>query len=141
MRLSELEPQFYRYETRTETYRVVDGTWNESKKDYVTPEGRLWSQAGRPTKKVKGPSEYLIHVDSFADAHGIQFLCPKCFRENHGVAGTHHCQMPFAGRGVDPAKHKNQWSAKGTGYADLSTTPSYLIVGGCGWHGYITRSE
>lgn len=92
-----------------------------------------------PIKDVTGPREYLCDVDSLADAQGIMFLCPKCFIKNKGSVGTHRCPLPFAGRGVDPAK--NQWNVLGTGFHDLSTTPSYRIVGGCGWHGYITDGE
>lgn len=139
MKLTDLEPQFYRYETRIESYEVVDGVWNDQRKVYLVGDGRTWDEAGRPTKEVTGPREYLCNVDTLQEAQGIMFLCPKCFRDNNGPVGTHRCPLPFAGRGVDPAK--NQWNVTGSGYADLSTTPSYLIVGGCSWHGYITNGQ
>lgn len=78
-----------------------------------------------------------------ADAQGLQMLCPKCFAENGGGRGTHSVIVPFADRGL-PADFMPQmprWAATGTGLEDLSTTPSILLIGGCGWHGFITNGE
>lgn len=139
MRLTELDPQFLKYDTRIEEYSVVDGIWDPDKKDYIVSDGRYWHEAGEPTIKKTGPRTYLIPVATLAEAQLISFLCPKCYLENHGPVGTHHVHMPFAGRDVDPTM--DQWNAVGTGFEDLTTTPSYLIVGGCNWHGYITNGE
>jgi hypothetical protein len=134
MKLTDLEPQFIRYESRVENYRLVDG-------DPAT-----WEQRGRPTKEVTGLREYKIFVPSLSEAQGITFLCPKCF--NGSRAGVHLCEVTFSGRGVpdDMGTHnKNgeavRWGVSGNGVEDLTTTPSILIEDGCGWHGFITSGE
>lgn len=140
MRLKDLKPQFLKYEERMEDIRQVDGVWDGTK--YVVADGRTWEEAGRPIKVVHGPREYLIPVETLAEAQCIMFLCPLCYRNNGGEEGTHHVQMPFAKRGVSFERHKHQWDVVGgTSYDDLSTNPSYLIIGGCGWHGYLTSGE
>jgi len=138
MKLIELEPKFYSYEMRKTTIQVVDGEWDSKTNQYLVADGRSWREAGEPTKKVEQVGEFLTLVESFEEAQCIVFLCPKCFQTNGGRGGTHSCQMPFANRGVDPARHPNQWEARGSGFLDLTCTPSYLIKEGCGWHGYIT---
>lgn len=114
MKLDELEPQFMRYETRTE--------------DCVR--------------------EYTIPVDSFAEAQGIWFLCPKCFAINSGPVGTHMVDCTFAGRGALDTQGSHgkegkptRWNASGSDYSNLSLTPSILIDGGCAWHGHVTNGE
>ncbi|HSX11538.1 MAG TPA: hypothetical protein VLF94_07490 [Chlamydiales bacterium] len=134
MRLTDLDPQFLKYDIRVEEYSVVNGVWDPDKKDYVVADGRYWHDAGEPVVKKTGPRTYLIPVATLAEAQLISFLCPKC----RGLDGEHHVHMPFADRGVDHELVKNQWNVKGSSFEDLSTTPSYLIIGGCGWHGYIT---
>lgn len=141
MRLVQLKPQFYRYEERLEDIDKVDPAFAWNGKAYVNAAGQTWAEAGYPKVTVNGPREYLVPVASLPEAHGIMFLCPLCFQNNGGGEGTHHVHMPFANRGVDPAKHQHQWNAEGTGIEDLTTTPSYLIIGGCGWHGYLTNGE
>jgi hypothetical protein len=115
MKLTDLEPQFMRYVT------------NES-------------------------GNYLHHVETVAEAQGIQFLCPVCFVKNGGNVGTHGIEVSFADRGVQDhqGSHNREgkpsrWNVSGTGYTDLTTTPSILIdpaKPACdGWHGYITNGE
>ena len=136
IRLTELEPDFIRYETRIETYDVIDG-------DHKT-----WVERGRPTKPFTGPKEYIHHGFSFEEAQGISFLCPRCFVKNNGKAGTHTCHVTFKGRYVGASQGIGdgkggfpRWKAQGSGFEDLTLTPSVQIVGGCGWHGYITDGE
>lgn len=126
MKLTELEPQFMRYETRP-------------------PE----PESGRdPNDRVR----YLRHVDSLAEAQGIQFLCPVCWIAHGGPIGTHGIEVSFSNRGVadDEGSHNREgkpsrWSASGTNYSDLTTLPSILIDPAppacAGWHGYITNGE
>jgi len=73
----------------------------------------------------------LAHVDSFAEAQGIRFNCPR--GEGHWVV------VWFSGRGVPP-HHDPDWAASGTGYDDLTLSPSVDCTGdgGCQWHGSVT---
>lgn len=155
VKLSELAPQFIRYEARVETYSVIEG------------DAETWRARGCPTREVRGPQEYSVHVDSLEAAQGLRFLCPKCFADNiarvppgtgseaddiqaAGV-GIHQVEVTFQGRGATDVQgsHGNggtatRWAVSGTGYDDLSTTPSILLLslpGGCGWHGYITNGQ
>lgn len=112
MNLTELEPQFVRYDTR---------------------EGR----------------DYIVPVNTLAEAQGVQILCPLCFAANNGPVGTHALDVTFAGRGA--ADHQgshaddgkpSRWNVTGDSFENLSTTPSIHLKGsGCGWHGFITNGE
>ena len=135
MRLSELEPQFERYEYRIESYNVVDG-------DQST-----WRERGCPTIAIVGPREHRIDVDTLAEAQGIRFLCPLCFKKNCGVVGTHGVDVSFSGRGVpDGAGSHNaaglpsRWGVTGASFEDLTMTPS-ILTSGCGWHGFVNNGE
>jgi len=90
------------------------------------------------------------NVDSLTEAHGIKFLCPKDFAKNGGPEGTHCVMVMFMGSPVpenlflDSSGKSVRWNVvSGTGYADLTLTPSILEVdnGRCGWHGFITSGE
>jgi hypothetical protein len=148
MRLTDLEPQFIRYETRIEDYEIIEG------------DAATWRERGCPTKTVNGPCEYMTHVGSLADAQGLWFLCPKCYAENihklpagapdiEGAGiGIHQVQVTFEGRDVKDVQGSHgtngsptRWNVSGTGYNDLTTTPSILVGPTCGWHGYITNGE
>lgn len=92
------------------------------------------------------PVKLITHVDSLVQAQGIWFLCPLCFTKNNGPVGTHMIDVTFAGRGVpdDHGSHGDggapaRWQVSGTGFEDLTTTPSILLIGGCNWHGFITQ--
>lgn len=90
------------------------------------------------------PVETMEQVD-FANAHGIMFLCPVCFKANGGPVRTHSVLTSFAGRDVpdDRGSHNKEgkpsrWNiVGGTGLSDLSLTPSIALTDGCMWHGYI----
>lgn len=136
MRLLDLHPQFIRYESRIDTWRCAEG-------DLAT-----WRERGCPTISKTGPREYRPYVDSLAEAQGILFCCPKCFAETGSNVGVHLCEVTFESRGV-PAEmgtHNKdgksvRWNVSGDGFHNLTTTPSILLEGGCGWHGFITNGE
>lgn len=108
-----------------------------------------WDERGRPTKTVNGPKTYLIPVQTLAEAHGVAFLCPKCFTANGGPVGTHECHVDFNVPGIpsdaDTMKQRDgspvRWAVSGTGFEDLTTQPSILLLAGCGWHGFITKAK
>ena len=84
------------------------------------------------------------HVDALADADGIYFVCPICFVTNGGLVGSHSilCWRPTVPldefhRG--PAR----WQFHGTGYADLTLSPSVLLPGddGCKAHFFVRAGE
>lgn len=78
-----------------------------------------------------------------AQADGIRFLCPKCFRENGGPIGTHSIVCWFTGRvpnDIEPGP--GRWTPQGGDFSDLTLRPSiHLTGGGCGWHGFVTNGE
>jgi hypothetical protein len=135
VKLAELEPTFVRYELQVDTWTRVlgdPGTYKD----------------GDPTEEVTGPREHTILDVPFAEAQGIEFLCPKCFLSNGGAGGTHWCNVTFSDRGVadqlgahNTAGKPTRWAVSGDRFENLTTTPSILLEGGCGWHGFITNGE
>jgi hypothetical protein len=57
--------------------------------------------------------------------------------------GTHMILIWFANRGVpDVCEPTPRWTATGTGFDDLSVTPSInLAINREEWHGWITNGE
>ena len=107
MKLTELAPEFLRYEK--------------------TPEG-----------------EFYVKVDTLAEATGIKFLCPKCWKANNGPVGTHAviCWTPAVPPELNPKP--GRWSFTGTGLHDLTLvagSSSILLTAGCLWHGWIRGGE
>lgn len=134
MRLRDLDPTFIRYESRIETWERVIG-------DPLT-----WKQ-GDPTEQVTGPREHMVPVETLAEAQGIFFQCPK-WAGQKGPGSGHYVQVTFAGRGATDAQgchgkngEPTRWQVSGTGFDDLTTKPSILLQGGCGWHGFITNGD
>jgi hypothetical protein len=77
-------------------------------------------------------------VDTLPEAQGIRFYCPGC--------GNHMILVWFADKGVPPeALPAPRWRAAGTGYEDLSISPSINLdvpgAAGCRWHGFVTGGE
>ena len=112
MKLTDLEPKFVRYNTH-------DGI------EYTNFEGI-----------------------TFNNAQGIWFLCPICFMKNNGPVGTHSIDVTFKDRGAldNQGSHgtngqPTRWTVTGSSFDDLTTQPSILLGGGCGWHGYITNGQ
>jgi hypothetical protein len=88
---------------------------------------------------VLEPGRMCRYVDELALAQGVQFLCPKCFEANGGEVGTHAIRCWFRDRGVLPSELPGpaRWSVSGTGYADLTLSPSVFLTSGCAWHGCV----
>lgn len=89
-------------------------------------------------------------VPTLAEAHGVLFLCPKCFAEKGGAVGTHSviCWSRSAGTPDDIEPLPGRWTMVGTGIADLTLNGdppggarSVLLGGGCGWHGHVTNGD
>lgn len=129
MRLTELDPQFYRYETRREI--------------------GLFSDGGNVVERGHD-AVYFPKVDRIQDAQGVMFLCPKCFAENGGEVGTHRVVCWSRSRGVPDSAQPSpgRWTIDGTGYHDLTlngdppgNARSVQITAGCMWHGHVTNGE
>lgn len=91
-------------------------------------------------------STYLPLATSLADAHGVMFLCPKCFAENRGPVGTHSIICWFAGRvPAHATPGPGRWNPRGSGLEDLTFVPpgstSVLLTSGCRWHGYVENGR
>ena len=140
MRLSELNPEFLRFDVRTET-------WSE-----IVGDHRTWRQRGCPTVEVTGPRCFSKFVNSLEEAQGIMFACPLCHnkRTRDGYEGSHSVMVAFANKGIIEehcCAMRNKegrlvlWNVGGSGFDDLTITPSILIQGGCGWHGFVTNGE
>lgn len=92
----------------------------------------------------------FVEVDNIEQAQGVRFLCPKCFAENSGAAGTHGVICWSRSRGVpdDQSPAPGRWALSGTGLGDLtlnadppSQARSVQLNGGCAWHGSVTSGE
>jgi hypothetical protein len=135
-RLVDLEPQFITYGEREEMGEFAVGDLD------------TWEARGRPVEKRLHMQRFMTYVDTLAKAQGIRFLCPLCFAKNGGNIGVHGVDVTFADRGVPDhlGMHNKKgepvrWTVSGIGYDDLTTKPSILLEGGCGWHGFITNGD
>lgn len=79
--------------------------------------------------------ENFRHVSALDQAQGIHFICPKC--------GGHSILVWFQHRGVpEELTPRTRWTvAAGTGYDDLTLTPSIALVDGCAWHGSVLGGD
>jgi hypothetical protein len=79
----------------------------------------------------------LEKVQTLQEAKGVMFLCPHCFQANGGPAGTHRvlCWTPEVP--LEVGAGPGRWPMAGTGYDDLTLTPSVQLLGACGWHGFV----
>jgi hypothetical protein len=125
VKLIELNPQFLQFrEERVDPTQFVDGVLHPS-----------------------GIRTTFPRVDDIHQAHGIRFLCPKCYGANGGAAGTHSVICWFEGRVPDHAQPgPGRWNPTGTGFEDLSFVPgkkshSVLLIGGCAWHGFLKNGD
>lgn len=83
-------------------------------------------------------------VDTIEEADGIDFLCPKCFKDNGGNVGTHHvlCWKPQVPQTVSPKP--GRWNMLGKGFDDLTLkagSSSVVLNGGCCAHFFIREGE
>lgn len=81
-------------------------------------------------------------TDDMAEADGVMFLCPKCFRENGGGKGTHSIICWFVGRVPDEETPKpGRWVPNGTSVGNLSfvgpSAASVALAGGCDAHFFV----
>jgi uncharacterized protein DUF6527 len=141
VKLTELDPQFVRWEDQPYTGDMVLKEWMA---DTDTEEGwKRYTAAGCPTERRTEMRERQIEVHTMAEAQGIRMRCPVC--RDHGLA------VAFAGRGVldhhgshDRNGNPSRWQVSGSGFHDLTLHPSVDLTGpqrpGC-WHGWIKNGE
>jgi hypothetical protein len=128
MLLTDLEPHFLTVVVEKDVPTdIADADWEISRKSHVEFRDRTT----------------LHRVETLAEAQGMWMLCPKCFQENGGRVGTHSVLVLFDGRGVpaDVCIGTARWNVSGNSLADVTVTPSILVVGGCGWHGFVTNGQ
>lgn len=90
----------------------------------------------------------LREVDTLAEAEGVEFLCPLCFKNNNGPIGTHSIICWFTNK-VDDAvtPRPGRWNPSGTSLDDLTFVPPGAISvllpdpDGCKYHGFIRNGE
>lgn len=117
----------------------------------LKPRWLRWEKVfcGLETDNPRGFSIFHARAASLAEAHGIIFLCPKCFAVNGGPVGTHSVICWFEGRVPEEAEPApGRWNPVPTDatFENLSFVPgakpnSVLLIGGCAWHGFITNGE
>jgi hypothetical protein len=133
LNLTDLKPSFIRHEYKMDTFKVHE-------------DGEI--------KEVTRPVSLIHKVDSIEEAQGIQFLCPVCFTKNGGDKGTHRVMCWSRSRGTpeEIGPRPGRWTLEGTGYHDLTLNGdnpavpgggarSVLLMGGCGWHGFVTNGK
>ena len=99
---------------------------------------------------LEAPDRWRCEDVSIGQAHGVMFLCPKCFAANGGPRGTHSVICWSRSRGVPDAQSPGpgRWRMDGTGIDDLtlnadppSNARSVQLEGGCMWHGHVTNVD
>jgi hypothetical protein len=129
MRLRDLDAQFLKRE------EVVE-TWNRVRED-----GSVYA--------FTGPREQSHYVETLAEADGVMFLCPLCFKnsgKNDGV-GVHSVICWFEDKVPDHVRPgPGRWKPQGTGLDDLTFVPgkqscSVLLLSGCAWHGFVKNGD
>jgi hypothetical protein len=136
----DLEARLLRREVRVEARRFVKAEVLAAK-----PSGPYTDD---DIEERTGPAEYLVDVEDLAAADGVWFLCPQCYGQNSGRAGTHAVICWFVGKVPDDVDPKpGRWTPTGTGLSDLTFVPSagrsqsVLLTGGCGWHGFVVNGD
>ena len=76
------------------------------------------------------------------EAQGVLFYCPGCFAKNEGPVGTERVLCWFKDKGVPPDElpGPGRWQVSGTGFDDLSLSPSINVDHGH-WHGWVRNGE
>lgn len=85
-------------------------------------------------------------VETLAEARGVWFVCPKCFKAKGGRAGSHKVICWFVGVALAPDRvGPGRWNPSGTSLDDLSFigpgSYSVQLTGGCAWHGHISNGR
>jgi hypothetical protein len=73
MRLTDLEPQFIRYETRIEDYEIIEG------------DAATWRERGCPTKTVNGPG--TAPLSERVQETGASWACNECIKRRVRTLG------------------------------------------------------
>ena len=138
MKLRDLDAVLIRSTSRVGSVKVVKpgidpqrGNWTED--DFITVERmqHSWNE-----------------VDSIAEAHGIQFNCPKCSDGERGHIVI--CWSRSAGAPEDIPPLPGRWSLHGTSIYDLTldgdvgnanSNRSVQLQGGCNAHFHVTNGE
>ena len=136
--LGQLDAAFIQHEVRIETRRRI--------KPEVAKVKLMGPFHDDEIEDYTGPQIYMPYVDNLAAAHGVWFLCPKCYLANNGPIGTHRVICWFYGRVTDDVEPKpGRWlpGPKSTGLDNLTFVPhvlsnSVLLTGGCHAHFFVT---
>jgi hypothetical protein len=87
-------------------------------------------------------------VETIAEAEGLWFLCPKCFKDNGGKVRTHMilCWNPLAPADRDPRPGRGLFAGTSLDDLTLDAVPpekkrSVLLLGGCNAHFHVTAGE
>lgn len=136
--LRQLDGAFLQYEVRIEPYRRI--------KPAVFAVKHAGPYHADEIEEIVGEQIYLPYVDNLAAAHGVWFLCPKCYLNNRGPVGTHRVICWFYGRVSDDVEPKpGRWlpSPQSTGLGNLTfiahkLSNSVLLTAGCKAHFFVT---
>ena len=139
MRLAELFPEFVRLDIRRETGSFVRPGVDPLRKDLRDED----------FESREHDALYYVPVKALAEADGIWFTNPTWALKNPGQDGCEFgasIQINFKDRQKMPAEYGSYayWAVSGSGYEDLTITPSILCrtgIGNIDWHGFITRGE
>lgn len=88
-----------------------------------------------------------VPVDTLAEAQGIRFDCPLCRGKCGGVLVGFVGRAPAGMFSQSSEGKDSRWSVSGTGYHDLTLSPSIwndkqgASKGRCSWHGFVTNGE
>lgn len=84
----------------------------------------------------------IREVSSLAEADGIRFLCPKCFRNFPRNVHQVICWSPSVPGEVRPGP--GRWEMSGSNFHDLSLTAkssSVRVTSGCRAHFFVQNGE
>lgn len=109
----------------------------------LEPQFLRWTPENWPN--AEGQKTYA-DVHTLAEANGIEFVCPKCLRDN-GMKrpGVHSiiCWSPGVPQKEDLVG-PGRWQMVGTGYDDLTlvaSSSSVFLTSGCHAHFFIRYGE
>lgn len=99
-------------------------------------------------RKFNPEDESSSRVETLAEADGVEFLCPKCFRSNkNSRVGVHTIICWFVGKvpnWLSPGP--GRWIPSGTSLEDLTFVKdkdhprcSVQLLAGCKWHGFVAN--